>query len=103
MRICDSNFFAGDTNEKTGLRLLFRLNACSPFLLREAGLVVSDSSSVVVLTQGPLAPKPFEANTSLDAIMAAFQAAQLPALQTVPHEALRPQDGTIRIVIGSRL
>jgi hypothetical protein len=74
-----------------------------PFLLREGGLLVSDWSTVLVLTQGPLADKPFKADTPLDAIMAAFKAAQIPALQTIPHEGLRPQDGTIRLVIGSRL
>jgi hypothetical protein len=58
-----------------------------PFLLREGGLVVRDWSSVIVLTQGPLAEKPFEADTPLDAIMGAFEAAQIPGVQTIPHES----------------
>jgi hypothetical protein len=55
-----------------------------PFLLREAGLVVSDSSSVIVLTQGRLAGKPFEADSPLDAIMAAFEAAQITCVTNSP-------------------
>jgi len=74
-----------------------------PFMLREAGISISDWSTVVVLSGSSLAEKPYNRNTPLDALMFAFEAAGLPALQTVPHETLRPNGDVLRIVVGSRL
>ena len=59
----------------------FRIGPLPCFLLREAGLV---ASSVIVLTQGRLAGKPFEADSPLDAIMAAFEAAQITCVTNSP-------------------
>ena len=74
-----------------------------PFMMREAGMSVSNWSTVAVLTRGPLAAKPYDGTTPLDVLMHAFDAAGLSVLHLIPRESIRPQPGVLRIVIGSRL
>ncbi len=74
-----------------------------PFMMRESGITISNWSSVIVLTSGALVSKPYHGDTPLDALMFAFEKARFPALLTQPHEALRPPEDTIRIIVGSRL
>jgi hypothetical protein len=78
-------------------------NESLPFMIREAGMSVSDWSTVAVLTAGPLAAKPYQGATPVDALMHAFDAAGQSVLHSVPHESLRPPPGSVRIVVGSRL
>lgn len=78
-------------------------NAALPFMIREAGVSVSNWSTPIVLTAEPLVDEPYNGTTPLDALMHAFDVAGQPAFQVTPHEALRPTSGIVRIVIGSRL
>lgn len=78
-------------------------SASRPFMLREAGMSVSDYSTVAVLSWGPMPAKPYDGGTPLDSVMHAFGAADLPVFQVVPYESLRPPEGTVRIVVGPRI
>ncbi len=74
-----------------------------PFDLREGGMIMSDDARIIVAVSDKTEPKPYDKNTPLSTLLAAFETCEIKFIQTIPHERIRPSTGTIKIIVGSRL
>lgn len=74
-----------------------------PFSMREGGIITSVDQRVIIALSENTIPKPYDNKTALSVLLLAMQSCGIEFIQTVPHQAIRPPKGVIRIIVGSRI
>lgn len=75
-----------------------------PFPMREGGIITSNFPSLIIsVADLDNIKAPYTDNIPLSALMLAFTSCGIEPLLTIPYDQIRPQKGTIRIIVGSRL